>query len=410
LFRRSSALSVPIAVTQNSKNPHCLFVRSSFPFLIMTTTPTTTKSTTMTWLLTGDIGGTNSRMGIYDTVSTADQPLYTKTFRNQDFLTEAIPGIFETKIIAPFLKEAWDHCNNTATTSASSSSSSLEDLVIVACLAIAGPVRNNAVSMSNLHDIVIDGTAIARGTYNVTTTTTSQMDPFLQKIKTCKIINDFVAQGYGCLTLQPHEVRELRPNPDIPFATMDPLGPKVCVGAGTGLGECFLTPSGSGGDDGLYECYPSEGGHVEYAPRSDLEIKLWNYLLRKFEYRHRVSVERVVSGRGLANCYEFLALEFPDQVDDSIHQAFLEAGDLQGKVVADHARGDQRNALCSQAMEIMMRYVFIYLCIYIRRTRHVCVFRRHSLWCVVGSWQGVQGLKKRELVNLFFRKLPPRRS
>jgi glucokinase len=336
--------------------------------MTMTNPSPNTKTTTMTWLLTGDIGGTNSRMGIYDTTSTADQPLYTKTLRNQDFFTEAIPGIFETKIIAPFLKEAWDHYNSTTTTT--TSSVSLQDLVIVACLAIAGPVRNNAVSMSNLHDIVIDGTAIAQGTYN----TATPMDPFLQKIKTCKIINDFVAQGYGCLTLQPHEVRELRPNPDIPFATMDPMGPKVCVGAGTGLGECFLTPSSSGGsNDGLYECYPSEGGHVEYAPRSDLEIKLWNYLQRKFEYRHRVSVERVVSGRGLANCYEFLAMEFPDQVDDSIHQAFLEAGDLQGKVVADYARGDQRNRLCHQAMEIMMRYV--------------CMCFR---------------LFRRELVNLFF--------
>lgn len=50
------------------------------------------------------------------------------------------------------------------------------------------------------------------------------------------------------------------------------LGPKVeategapiaCLGAGTGLGECFLTL----GPSGDYECYPSEGGHAEWAPR-----------------------------------------------------------------------------------------------------------------------------------------------
>jgi glucokinase len=40
----------------------------------------------------------------------------------------------------------------------------------------------------------------------------------------------------------------------------------ACVGAGTGLGECFLAP----GDNGEYVCYPTEGGHAEFAPRDEV--------------------------------------------------------------------------------------------------------------------------------------------
>ena len=158
------------------------------------------------------------------------------------------------------------------------------------------------------------------------------------------IINDFVAQGYGCLTLEPREVRELTPKS---HKMIDWTGPKVCVGAGTGLGQCFLTRDGAG-----YACYPSEGGHVEYNPRSDLEIKLRSYLMQKFNCAHRTSIERVVSGIGLANVYEFLAQEFPDRVDTKVHEEFENAGDMRGKTVSDNA---VEGSICKQALDIMIR-------------------------------------------------------
>jgi glucokinase len=298
-----------------------------------------------TYLLTGDIGGTNSRMGLYsvdDNIPLAD-PV---TYRNQDVLASKMDGIFERHVIAPFLQYCWETNINLAP---------LEDVEIVACLAIAGPVRNNMVCMSNLHDIVIDGTCISKQIHS--------KDPYLAKIKVCKIINDFVAQGYGCLTLKPGEVKELNPGS---HAKIDPAGPKVCVGAGTGLGECFLTPDA----EGVYSCFPSEGGHVEWAPRNDLEIKLWKYVKAKFEYRHRVSIERVVSGRGLANCYEFLAKEFPDRVDKKVHAEFEKGGDLQGKVVSDQAHST-KGSLGEQALEIMCRYV---LCLPVPSRIHETLF------------------------------------
>jgi glucokinase len=251
----------------------------------------------------------------------------TKIFRNQEHLIDKTDGEFERKIVAPFLQLCWE----------TASLAPIEDVEIVACLACAGPVRNNKVNMSNI-GITIDGSAIENNVFT--------KEIYVRKITRCKLINDFVAQGYGCLTLQRDEVRELIPGS---HKMMEMGGPKVCVGAGTGLGECYLTPSGKGD----YNCFPSEGGHVEFNPRSDLEIKMRSYLMKKFGNPHRISIERVVSGTGLANVYEFLAQEFPDKIDKSVHEEFLIAGDEQGKVVAVNAK---EGSLCRQALDIMMRY------------------------------------------------------
>ncbi|CAJ1957763.1 unnamed protein product [Cylindrotheca closterium] len=279
------------------------------------------------YLLTADVGGTNSRMGLYCIDST--EPLAVKYYRNEDCLTQKEDGIFEKNVIIPFLRHCWE--------SNSSNLKPLEEVEIIGCLAIAGPVRSNVSWMSNLHNIEIDGSAIAEHTH-------VKNDLYLERIKVCKIINDFVAQGYGCLTLKPDEMVELKHGS---FDKMDCEGPKVCIGAGTGLGECFLTPD----SQGRYTCYPSEGGHVEWAPRNELEIELWNYLRDKFSYRNRLSVERIVSGPGLANVYEFLAFKYPGRIDPKVHAEFEKETDMKAKVVAMNTK---ERSLCLQAMEIMM--------------------------------------------------------
>mmetsp|Transcript_2182 Transcript_2182/g.3242 ORF Transcript_2182/g.3242 Transcript_2182/m.3242 type:complete len:403 (-) Transcript_2182:98-1306(-) len=276
------------------------------------------------YLLTGDIGGTNSRMSLYDTTSL--KPLMEKWYRNQEHFKDKTDGCFERQILIPFLQYCWDTVPRIAP---------LDEVEFIACLACAGPVQKNKVHMSNL-GVDISGPAIETNEYS--------KNPFIQKIKRVKLINDFLATGYGCLTLCPHEVKELTPGS---HGLVDPSGPKVCVGAGTGLGECYLTPN----DDETYNCFPSEGGHVEFNPRSDVEIKLRAYLQKKFNSTTRISVERVVSGMGLANVYEFLAQEFSEKVNESVHKEFLAAGDEQGKVVSINSK---TCTLCKQALDIMI--------------------------------------------------------
>lgn len=275
---------------------------------------------TTSYLLTGDIGGTNSRMGLY--LVGTHTPLGVVTYRNADHLPRKEKGIFTRNIIAPFLKHCWETIPNMEP---------IELAEIVSCLAIAGPVKHNKVIMSNLHNIEIDGDAIT-GDADDSGPIGNQ---YIKSIKACKIINDFVAQGYGCLTLKYSEIRELTPNA---LQKIDPTGPKACVGAGTGLGQCFLTPD----EHGQYNCFPSEGGHVEWAPRTDLEIKMLKFLKERFASKSRISVERIVSGTGLANCYDFLAQEFPDKRNPEIHEEITNAGDLKGKSIAMGAKTCER--------------------------------------------------------------------
>ena len=201
-----------------------------------------------TYLLTGDIGGTNSRMSFYDAGAdcSEDTPLVVKYFRNADHLPEEVrgdPAAFQKYIIKPFLKHCWEEAPDKLV--------ARDNCQIVCCLAIAGIVSNNSVILTNLGNLSVDGSSV-------------QDD--IEEIVSCRIINDFVAQGYGCLTLKPHEVKVLAGPKTAEQVIKLPVGPKVCVGAGTGLGECYLTPD----DDGVYTCFPSEGYHN--APQSDAVI------------------------------------------------------------------------------------------------------------------------------------------
>ena len=294
------------------------------------TTTTTTKSNGIcegsTYLMIADIGGTNARIGLYKPGSTTAS--FEKEYLNSEYITDATKT-FEKEIFIPFLKESnIDFSNKT----------------IVACYAVAGPVKENCCYMTNLikdEIIELDGKSIELS-----------HEGDLARILKCKIINDFVGQGYGLLDLDLQtEVVELIPGSK---ARMSATGPKACLGAGTGLGECFLTTSSLHPEEG-YECYASEGGHVDYTPRSDLEVQLSNYLREKHDMPNRVSIERVVSGRGLAGTYEFLASTFPEDITKEIHTEFKVASDMQGRVVGVNANVKENPCkLCVQAMEIMI--------------------------------------------------------
>jgi glucokinase len=75
-------------------------------------------------------------------------------------------------------------------------------------------------------------------------------------------------------------------------------GPVAIIAPGTGLGEAFLTWDGS-----RHTAHASEGGHADFAPRNPTEIELLRHLMNRFEH---VSYERVCSGSGLPNIYQYL--------------------------------------------------------------------------------------------------------
>mmetsp|Transcript_15838 Transcript_15838/g.31791 ORF Transcript_15838/g.31791 Transcript_15838/m.31791 type:complete len:453 (-) Transcript_15838:282-1640(-) len=258
----------------------------------------------MVLVLAGDIGGTNARFTLFSVAGenlhrgrlaevdpSLDQAVLFEAYRNDDF------GFF-ADILGTFLSVARERGYEGVT---------------AACFAVAGPVRENRINFTNREGWILDAEDI-RQAFN---------------IQAVSLINDFVANGYGLLTLN-----DMDETVTLQEGAVCPNAPIACVGAGTGLGECFLTV----GRDGLYQCYSSEGGHVEFFPRDELEDQLLNHLRNKFASQGhstgfkdsappRISVERVVSGLGLYNVYDFLRDRFPEERIESLDEEILEARD-----------------------------------------------------------------------------------
>jgi len=108
------------------------------------------------------------------------------------------------------------------------------------------------------------------------------------------VINDLVASGYGVAALGPEELSVILPGSGRDGAkAVKASGNAAIVSAGTGLGETTLLHH-----DGDWIPVASEGGHADFAARTDLEIEVLRALRAQFG---RVSMERVLSGIGLVN-------------------------------------------------------------------------------------------------------------
>lgn len=270
-------------------------------------------------LLSADVGGTGSRLHLF-------LPPTKSEVASQNFFVPPERMIFEKKyqnskfesfmdVLRTFLEEA-----------------GVNRPPLLACLAVAGVVVDDTVKFVNL-GWEINGRQIEQAL----------------KIERVELINDFVAQGYGLLTLDKKKDCEMLQDVEVKEGA-----PIAVVGAGTGLGEAFLTV----GAEGDYEVWPSEGGHVDFAPRQEgsnsLENELMQYLQIKFSAKARVSVERVAAGRGIANIYEFLAWKYPERVNREVHKAFVgpPGGRTFDPAVITKAASKGTCELCKQTVEL----------------------------------------------------------
>lgn len=269
-------------------------------------------------VMSGDCGGTNTRLVLFMVADDAKlevgqvpkgKVVFEKKYLNATFIEK---GQGFEDVCKTFLKEAGGKAPQAC------------------CLACAGGIANNSVEFTN----------VAKGWKINGNELSSAL-----AIPQVKLINDFEAQGYGLLTLGDHEVTTLNKG------VRKPGAPMACVGAGTGLGECFLTCA-----DGKYTCWPSEGGHAEFSPRSELTMDLLEFLKQKFAISQkpkRVSVERVISGPGLANVYAFLRNHwaFVEHVQNGVDREFVAAAEHeQGAVVAKGAAAN--DLVCKKAVEV----------------------------------------------------------
>lgn len=114
-----------------------------------------------------------------------------------------------------------------------------------------------------------------------------------------ELINDLEAQAHGVAVLGQDDLLTLRAGEPLP-------GNAALIAAGTGLGEAGLYFQQD--DGGRLLPFATEGGHCDFAPRNEREIQLLRFLRHRLRHRHkgRVSWERVLSGPGLKNVFDFV--------------------------------------------------------------------------------------------------------
>src|SRR5262249_34574078 len=111
------------------------------------------------------------------------------------------------------------------------------------------------------------------------------------KLKSVHLMNDLEAIARAIPILQPSDVVTLNAGEPMPKTAIGVIAP------GTGLGQSFLAWDGS-----RYAPQSSEGGHSDFAAAGTMQLRLLEYLLTRFDH---VSVERVCSGIGIPNIYEY---------------------------------------------------------------------------------------------------------
>jgi glucokinase len=206
-------------------------------------------------VLAGDVGGTNSRFALFQ----AGVSLFERTYPSASH-----PSM--ESVIQLFLQQAAGVLGG--------------NKVARACLAIAGPVDNGTARFTNL-TWAVDERVIERET----------------GIPRVRLANDFQAAAFGVTLLGPDQLLPLGGGP------RQPTGPVVVAGAGTGLGAAFLIWVDK---EKRHQVIPSEAGHADFAPRTPLETGLLDYLIGRYG---RVSYDRVLSGPGLRDTFDFLMTE-----------------------------------------------------------------------------------------------------
>lgn len=200
-------------------------------------------------ILAGDIGGTSARMAYF---RSRDEGL--ELVCQQVFPSGQFSGIAD--LVAEFVAARGEQAD-------------------AACFSIAGAVRGEKVITPNL-GWRVDAAEVSRRC----------------SIGAVHLMNDLEANASGIATLGDDDFALL--NTGAPEAS----GNQGLISAGTGLGEAGLYWDGK-----QHRPFATEGGHADFAPRNRLEVELFLYLLERFG---RVSWERVVSGPGLYNIYQFL--------------------------------------------------------------------------------------------------------
>jgi glucokinase len=242
-------------------------------------------------ILAGDIGGTNARLAYFQPQNGQFQLVSERVFPSREYSELG-------EIVSKFLSDSAARPE-------------------AACFGIAGPVHNGRVEVSNL-PWVIDRSRLAKQI----------------QLPATLLINDLEATAWGIGALTSQDLVALN-------RVAPSVGNQAVIAPGTGLGEAGLLWNGS-----QHQVFACEGGHTDFGPQGDLQVELVQFLAHRFGH---VSYERVLSGPGLVNVYEFLREKGCGQ-EPSGFAAQLGHGDDAAAI--SRAAMDGANPLAEQALDL----------------------------------------------------------
>ena len=248
-------------------------------------------------LIAGDIGGTKTDLAVYSPESGPHAPLAQTEVHSADY-----PSL--QAMVTEFLAR-------------------VKMEVDVASFDVAGPVINGRVKTTNLPWVMDEATLVQD-----------------LHLKAAHLMNDLEAVARAVPALRTEDAiminkGELLAN-----------GPIAIVAPGTGLGESFLTWDGS-----QYLAHGSEGGHSDFAPTDERQIRLLRYLLPRFGH---VGVERVCSGIGVPNIYEFLRDEEKIPERPEVAESIASAKDHTKAIVEAALDPQHPSELCVATVDLLV--------------------------------------------------------
>ena len=203
----------------------------------------------MQTLMAGDIGGTKTTLALFSPEKGPREPLKRSSYPSRSYASLQ-------DMLAEFIADG-------------------KEAIDAAVFGVAGPVLGGSARITNLPwTIDVGPLASMLGTIDV------------------RLLNDLEAVALGIPLLTGKDLHTL--NAGHP----EPAGPIAVIAPGTGLGQAYLTWDGN-----RYCAHASEGGHADFAPRTARQGDLLAYLLERYDH---VSFERVCSGSGIPNIYDFL--------------------------------------------------------------------------------------------------------
>jgi glucokinase len=250
-------------------------------------------------LIAGDIGGTKTALAIFSNEAGPHSPIAEATVHSADY-----PSL--QAIVKEFLANA-------------------KQPVDRACFAIAGPVIGGRVKATNLPWLIED---------------TSLAKELNLNLNSIHLINDLEAIARAVPILRPSDVQTINAGESVPKGAIAVIAP------GTGLGESFLT-----WEETRYVAHSSEGGHSDFAPTDERQIRLLEYMLKKFDH---VSFEHVCSGIGIPHLYGFLRdVELIAETPE-VARLVASAGDPTAAIVNQAMDPGNPSELCAATVELFV--------------------------------------------------------